>query len=127
MYPAVWERVVSGRYSRSPGCIVGYRRVRIRSKSHPALIVGDQQIQGVVWFQVSPADVEILDNFEGIHYRRAQISANLPNGGTLGCQVFLWRQEFRRLLLEEDWDLKVFETEGIIQFQRDYEGFKEMG
>ena len=33
----------------------------------------------------------------------------------------------RRLLLAEDWDLEVFETEGVIQFQSDYEGFKEIG
>ena len=123
MYPSIWSRVASGHYRHTEGCIIGYRRVVIRDRVHPALISGDKEIWGVIWFRVSQSDLEKLDEFEGIYYRRDQIKAKTSGGRSVPCHVYTWKEDYRSLLLEKDWDKLAFEIEGAEHFQSNYEGF----
>ena len=127
MYPPIWKRVVLGDYEHSDGYVSGYRRLRILSKVYPALIRGDQRVQGVIWFQVSTADVDRLDRFEGAYYRRSKCFTKLIDGSTVRCQVYLWNQCYQDLLLNLEWDPSAFEKEGIKRFEYEHEGFRQIG
>ena len=77
----------------------------------------------MIWLRVSEADLERLDEFEGVYYRRDQISATTRSGRSLPCHVYIWKEDYRAVLLAEDWDPLAFEKEGIEHFQNNYEGF----
>lgn len=75
MHRLVWDRVVTGDYPAQPGTIRGFERRRIIGEVYPALVVGppESEVSGVVYLDVSAADLAALDRFEGEAYRRIEV------------------------------------------------------
>ena len=74
MYPRVWELVVSGHYRSLRGTVRGFERRRISGEVYPALVRGapESAVEGVLYLDVSAADVAALDRFEGEPYARVE-------------------------------------------------------
>lgn len=119
MFPEVWSRVVRGHYDSARGTIHGFRRVGVRDKEHPALIIAKDgaAIEGRVYFDVSADDVDRLDFFETARYARVCVSVN-SNEEPIVAEAYL------ALNLEEltdtDWDVARFEREGLPKFLATY-------
>ncbi|WP_293776674.1 gamma-glutamylcyclotransferase family protein [uncultured Oxalicibacterium sp.] len=78
MFPAVWERVVRGRYRSAPAMLPGYARHAVEGETYPGMVQqSDSAVNGVLYFDVDEADLLALDVFEGGEYRREQVRVSI--------------------------------------------------
>lgn len=118
MFPAVWQRVVRNEYRSSLATIHGFKRVRVRDREHPALIVSPraQSLPGRVYFDVEAPDLARLDYFE-TSYARVAVAATV-DGVAISAQAYL-ALAFDSLG-EEEWDVAEFERHGLPIFLATY-------
>lgn len=121
MFEPVWSRVVVGHYASELASIRGFRRLAVRDKEHPGLVIakGGAPIVGRVYLDVRLSDVERLDAFETQRYARVCVSAAAQSD-----QRPLLTQAYLALNLDElsatDWDVARFEKEGLNRFLATY-------
>jgi len=125
MYDEVWNRIVKGNFQKSPGCITGFRRVGVRNEDYPGLVKGDGIVTGCIWYEVDDRNLKRLDVFEGEYYERKTIIAVNESGENLEVNVYIFRNSFRKLLTETDWDVDEFERSGLKKFIARYVGFEK--
>jgi gamma-glutamylcyclotransferase (GGCT)/AIG2-like uncharacterized protein YtfP len=122
MYPAVWRRVVSGDYASCAATLHGYARRRIRGELYPALIraVPESAVAGILYRDVSAADVAALDHFEGEGeaYSRIPVRVDLAGGGTVEAWTYLYLLSATGE--ESDWEPERFETRDLPRFLDTY-------
>jgi len=81
MFPEVWQRVVRGDYRSAPAVLDGHARFALAGETYPGAIARSGAIvAGIVYFDVSDADVAALDAFEGSQYRRDRVRIRLDGG-----------------------------------------------
>jgi gamma-glutamylcyclotransferase (GGCT)/AIG2-like uncharacterized protein YtfP len=119
MFPVVWQRVVRGTYRSELGTIHGFRRVAVRDKEHPALIItkGAPPFEGRVYFDVSDDDVARLDHFETHRYARVGVAVTI-DGKPIVADAYLALNHEE--LSDIDWDAAKFEREGLPRFLESY-------
>jgi gamma-glutamylcyclotransferase (GGCT)/AIG2-like uncharacterized protein YtfP len=119
MFPAVWQRVVRGDYRSALGTIHGFRRVAVRDKEHPALIIakGASPIEGRAYFDVSDEDVARLDHFETHRYARVGVAMTI-DGKPIVADAYLALNHNE--LSDVNWDVEKFEREGLPRFLAGY-------
>ena len=126
MYEQIWNLVVAGVYEKSTATISGYTRRAVRGEDYPALLgqAGAAATDGILYFNVSAADLCRLDEFEGRYYRRKQEPVVVENGSTFTAEVYVFKDRYRHLVSETEWDPAQFETAGIDRFIENYTGFQ---
>lgn len=127
MFDAIWERVIGVEYEKHTARIHGYRRQALKNFTYPALIAGPEEefVDGVVYLNVHPGDVNTLDRFEGEYYQRIGLPCILKDGSTIEADTYLFRNKYRQMLDEKPWDVKKFEDTGIRMFLSKYKGFSD--
>ena len=113
MFPEVWCRVVRGDYGSAPARLDGHARFEITGETYPGMIpCQGSAVDGVLYFDVTPADVAALDAFEGIEYRRESVSVALASGATVeaGTYIYLLPQK----LSKSPWMPEAFQMERFI-------------
>jgi hypothetical protein len=151
MFPAVWTRVVAGSYRSLPASLPGFRRRRVRGEDYPGLERADvrtagedpaaMSVDGILYLDVAPADLDLLDEFEGADYRRIEASAVVRReptaagrsalepgaavattapgpGAVLPAQTYLFVSLAK--LERGDWDPLEFERKRITRFLLTY-------
>jgi gamma-glutamylcyclotransferase (GGCT)/AIG2-like uncharacterized protein YtfP len=122
MFPPVWNRVVTGDYASQTASIHGFRRLAVRDKEHPALVIarGAAPITGRVYLDVSNFDIERLDRFETSRYARVTVAVTLndDDAETIAADAYLALNLSE--LTDHDWDVARFEREGLPQFMSNY-------
>ena len=71
-------------------------------------------MEGIVYFDISPAAWNRLDAFEGAMYYRSEVVVSLIDKSWVSAQVYLVREGFKKLLGSHDWDFDKFIQEGGI-------------
>ncbi|HZW22072.1 gamma-glutamylcyclotransferase family protein [Noviherbaspirillum sp.] len=113
MFPEVWQRVVRGGYRSAPARLDGHVRFEIAGETYPGMIVRrGAAVDGVLYFDVSPADMAALDAFEGSEYRRDTVKVALASGEQVdaGTYIYLLPQK----LSESSWLPEAFQMERFI-------------
>ena len=120
MYPRVWERVVSGRYRSVRGTVRGFERRRISGEVYPALVRGAPEgaVEGVLYLEVSEADVAALDRFEGEPYARVEVVVDGADGSSYPASTYLYLDAAR--VEEAPWEAGRFEGEDLAYFLDTY-------
>jgi gamma-glutamylcyclotransferase (GGCT)/AIG2-like uncharacterized protein YtfP len=78
MFAPVWQRVVGGAYRSAPAWLDGYARHALADDAYPGMIeAAGSRVDGLVYFDVTDADLARLDAFEGDEYRRIAVSLTL--------------------------------------------------
>ena len=110
MFAPVWERVVGGRYRSIAATLTGYERLAITGETYPGIVEATSgTVAGVLYHDVSDADLQALDDFEGIDYRRCSIAVATPDGMSMPAQTYVYLLPLR--LATHDWDPAVFPLE----------------
>jgi gamma-glutamylcyclotransferase (GGCT)/AIG2-like uncharacterized protein YtfP len=119
MFPIVWTRVVQHEYRSALGTIHGFRRLAVRDKEHPALVIakGGAPIEGRVYFDVSDQDIARLDQFETHRYARVGVAVTF-NDRPVVADAYLALNHGE--LTDTDWDVATFEREGLQRFMHGY-------
>jgi len=123
MFEPVWNRVVTGKYSKIRGQLFGYARFGIKGEHYPALIEQSGTVDGVIWMDVSAADIKKLDSFEGEYYRRSQVFVADSHDRCLDCDTYVIADNYRDLLEDQPWDAEHFRENYLQRFIEDYTGF----
>lgn len=115
MFPEVWQRVVRGNYRSGPARLDGHARFEIAGETYPGMVAASGAgagVEGVLYFDVSPADMAALDAFEGAEYRRDVVRVMLESGETVeaGTYIYLLPQK----LSGSPWMPDAFQMERFI-------------
>lgn len=123
MFPQVWSSVVRGHYRRQPARLNGYQRCSIKGETYPAAVVAtlDNFIDGQLYMNLTAAEMERLDRFEGGDYERVVAPVILAEGGVVMAALYRYRHPGR--LDARPWDVEWFEREGMALFLAQYGGF----
>ncbi len=124
MFNQVWRQVVKGNYKSKPGILFGYECRALKEEIHPCLIKGSpvNKVEGVIYFNVVDSDVQILDRFEGLEYKKVKENCLLQNGAKVVTETYIWNGSLE-LVSSEPWDAERFEKEEIQLFVQRYKGF----
>lgn len=123
MFEPVWNRVVSGKYSKIEGQLFGYARFGIKDEHYPGLVEQPGLVDGVIWLEVSETDIEKLDRFEGEYYRRHQVFVADSHDRCLDCETYVITDDYRHLLDNQPWDADQFLEQHLQSFIDEYVGF----
>jgi len=122
MFDQVWCRVVKGDYERCEAVLQGYDRKCVRGEVYPALFPSapQSQVQGIVYLDISAADLGSLDRFEGDYYFRKTEQVNTREAGIVSAEVYVLKEEYYSILSHQDWDPEYFSSHGIHYFIHSY-------
>jgi len=122
MFDAVWSRLVSRPYESSPASLSGYVRKCVKNDLYPIVFKGDENISidGMLYFNIEPQDLAMLDEFEGEYYLREAVRVRLADGSFLPAETYVLKDEFRHLASDQDWDAAHFASIGIHHFIEKY-------
>lgn len=91
MFPEVWQRVVRGRYRGARARLDGYARFAITGETYPGMVAAPgASVEGVLYFDVTPADIAALDAFEGKEYRRDVVRVALESGESVEAGTYIY-------------------------------------
>ena len=125
MFAEVWQQV-TGDYSESiKGWLNGYRRYALRGVDYPAAFPGAEtdQIEGVLYLDLSEPVIERLDQFEGQQYQRESVLVVSASGNLMAADVYRLRDDYCNRLVDSGWSPDRFREQHLHKFLRLYPGF----
>ena len=127
MFEEIWSQVVTGEYRRFPAILDGYDRKMARDEEYPVLYphAPSSQVEGFVYLDVSDADLEKLDYFEGEYYFRKSEDVLVLESGKMPAAVYVLKEEYYSIISNKNWDPDYFKTQGIDLFKNKYDGFNQ--
>jgi gamma-glutamylcyclotransferase (GGCT)/AIG2-like uncharacterized protein YtfP len=122
MFDPVWSRVVAGSYERCEGILQGYDRKGVRNEIYPVIVpsAAESQVQGLVYLDVSAADLALLDRFEGLYFFRKPEQVITADKAILSAEVYVLKEEYYTIISPREWDPVHFSTTGIYFFIHRY-------
>ena len=119
MFEEVWNSLVLGQYTSAPAFLEGYARRCVKNKEYPVVFEANESVNGILYYDVEPYDVERLDAFEGEYYERKTILLN----NCIDAHVYVLKKEYYEIIDDKPWDEEAFAKEGIKRFCETYKGF----
>ena len=118
MFEKVWLRVVGARRESASGKVAGVKRFAVKGASYPGMLEStpESTVAGLVYFDLADEDLVLLDRFEGACYKRCSVTCELDDGRIVAAFCYFFRDRFRYLLADREWDAEAFEKEGIRSF-----------
>ena len=124
MFKPVWSTVVVGSYHQFDATLSGFVRRSILHEDYPA-IVPDRiasTVKGVLYIDISSADLKRLDEFEGSIYSRQLVQVGTVDN-VYTADTCVMKPEYRHLLSDTAWEPAEFLKNGIHRFFDSYSGF----
>ncbi len=127
MWADVMARVCGYTPDSRPATLPGYTRHPVRGEDYPAIVpAGDGEVRGQLYAGIQASAWERLDLFEGNQYERQLVHVALPDGSRLDAWTYVFRPQYRSLLLPGHWDVEAFRREGKRRFEARYLGFDQI-
>ena len=125
MFAPVWDSLVDDHYHSESAVLGGYRRFAVRGEEYPVVKPDHRNacVEGVVYYDVAPPDIDRLDEFEGEYYMR-KTEPIIAGGRRIQADVYALRPRFYAIALPRPWDEERFSHQGIRQFMARYRGFR---
>ena len=123
MFDEVWGRLVKTRYEKLTTELHGYRRLKVKGDFYPGLVKSGNAITaGVLILNVKQQDISTLDRFEGEYYKRVSVEI-VAKDNEYRAEVYLFKNKFKHLLTNTEWDVHSFREKNIQLFLARYRGF----
>ena len=114
--PVVMEAVTGRKFTSSPAILNDYIRYIVKRQVYPGIIpLAGSVVDGRLYFDMDDAAVRILDAFEDVLYERRQVEVNC-NNQKIPAQAYVVAEKYRNLLSRENWDIKAFESEQLVNY-----------
>ncbi|MBX3427767.1 MAG: gamma-glutamylcyclotransferase [Pirellulales bacterium] len=122
MFAEVWDRVVPRRFASQGGSVTGYRVRRAAGQLFPVMSRGEpvEQVPGLVYFDLDPETVSLLDEYESSLYDRAPVTVALDDGRTIECETYLLPDDRRGYASEQSWTAAWFADHGLAEYLRQW-------
>ena len=127
MFDQVWSQVVDGNYRNAEALLKGYERKALKGEIYPAICPSTDysEVQGIVYFNVSPADLARLDVFEGEYYYRKSKQVVTHDKNMVPAEAYVLKEKFYPVLSNFKWDAQQFAKTDIHHFIENYfEGYR---
>ncbi len=116
-HPEVWTAVVGKTFPTTPAVLTGYTARCVRNEEYPGLVAAPgERVKGIVYTDLSHAELNTLDRFEGNEYQRIPVRVQYQNGEELEVMTYLFRPQFHYRLEERVWDYDRFLRIGGLRF-----------
>lgn len=113
MFAPVWEQVVTGRYRGVAATLAGYRRFALLGETYPGMVREPSgSVSGVLYFDVSEADLAALDHFEGNEYERCSVGLRLGDASHVSGDTYVFTALER--LSDQPWEPENFALQRFI-------------
>lgn len=127
MSPEVWSSVVVGNYQSRQSVLHGYARYALKGRLYPAMIrQKGRMVKGLVFQDISPDDILLLDDFEGEAYYREHVEVMTNERKIIKCQTYIATSVLDEILLSDPWDHEVFRKNHLADFMSNYPGWKTL-
>ena len=127
MFEEIWSRVVAGEYDKTPAILNGYDRKLARNEIYPVLFPSTDLslVEGTVYINVTDADLEKLDTFEGEYFYRQPAKALVREATELPVEAYVLKEEFYSVISQQDWDPALFSVDAMKLFLKKYTGLSQ--
>ncbi|MDA9557645.1 gamma-glutamylcyclotransferase [Vibrio sp.] len=132
MNEEVFTQIVNGHFRKEKGTLAGYKRVKIKGHSFPAIYpvkdrnfkssdVEDSSIQegssvdGIVIYDVDQSSLGALDDFEADFYDRTAVDVDTVSG-TVSCYAYVFDLVHQDILSDQEWDNDSFRRDHLSDF-----------
>lgn len=122
MFHDVWSVLVKGNYTSQKATLAHYTRRCVKNDEYPVIFKGGENVEGVVYTNISNEDMAILDAFEGEFYQRITVDVQTQTQ-IIQADVYVLKEEYFHIIEDKPWDVKEFATTGIKCFLANYKGF----
>ena len=80
-----------GRYRSACAVLADHVRFAIMGETYPGMVAQeDEQVEGVVYFDVTHEDMASLDAFEGSDYRRDKVMVTTEAGESIAAHTYIY-------------------------------------
>lgn len=111
LFPEVLTALLHRVPQRTPARTTGWRAAALPGRLYPGLVRHESgTTSGLVLGGLSPAENQLLDEYEGSQYRRGTVT--LTSGQD--CHAYVWLAE----VLPDDWSSQVFAAEHLDGYVR---------
>jgi len=115
MYPDIFERVTGRLPQCYPAVLNDWRRHALKEVSYPGAVPqAGHVIRGMLWHDLTDAELMRLDAFESSEYRRNSVLVTVESGLVWPAQIYVWLDPDR--LEPNDWPQSDFEKYHRPQF-----------
>ena len=127
MFDRVWSLVVDGNYRKKGAVLTGYDRKGVKGEVYPAIYPSSphSRVKGIVYMDVTEADLAKLDIFEGECYFRKSEKVITENNRTISAEIYVLKEEYYPIMSNLEWNAAKFEKIDIHHFLADYIGFSD--
>lgn len=125
MFEPVWSRLAQNAYAQYPARLPGFVRRKVRHDVYPVVFRSQNgdDVEGLVYLDVTEADIKRLDAFEGEFYDRQDHTVVVEGRRELVAAVYVLKDCYRDLIDHVEWDPQWFAAEGLPHFLGEYKGF----
>jgi len=104
MDPAVWARVAQQVCESRPALLHDYEARRLRGVTFPGLVESAGcSAPGLLYYNISPAAMQRLDEYEDDYYERIEVMVELEDGTPERAQTYLMHPAHRDIVLPNRW------------------------
>ncbi|MBN2009668.1 gamma-glutamylcyclotransferase [candidate division KSB1 bacterium] len=123
----IMHTVVSHCHVLGSAVLQDYRCFIVRNETYPGIIpcLG-HQTNGIVYSDITEANLAKLDKFEGSMYERRLVNVTLISGDVKSVFTYVIKPEYEALLETTPWDFNEFFKHGKKSFEAKYVGFENI-
>ena len=109
LVPEIMQLVTGQRHFYQSACLHDYARYTVRGKHYPGIThQPGQQVQGVLYMNVSPAAWQRLDSYEDHFYVREQVEVQIVADEICRAWAYVVPPAQRQRLSPREWSLNLF-------------------
>lgn len=102
----------------------GFSRRVVTGQPFPALIESSvDQVQGILYRDVTDEAWLRLDQFEGSMYARREVAVRLDSGDIVTAEAYVIEPEYMGWVEDDLWDYQKFLSKGRKLFEANYAGY----
>lgn len=123
----IMRAACGGLPASKPAQLDGFSRHPVAGEEYPGIRrSAGAQVCGVLYLDVTPAQLAQLDTFEGAQYTREMVPVTLTDGRRISAETYVFADHLLHLLQAGDWDYTRFLEGGRSRFEGHYLGFERI-
>ena len=117
MFDEILSLLVKGRYEKVAAQLRGYTRLTVKGDVYPGLLRSAKgRVEGIVIKDITADDLRILDQFEGVYYKRDAVVVYCKNR-PIKVETYVTRLRFRHILSASQWEPGKFRNRYLHSFR----------
>ena len=119
-FPEVWKRIAVCEARSEVASLGGFAAYRVRDAVFPGIVRASEQdqVQGVLYYDLDEETLFELDTYESDFYRRETVWVTTESDNAVECQAYIVPDSRRNMMSEELWDAQWFAENELENYLR---------